>query len=504
MKKSLAVLLVLLLCCFFCFAYADDEVENPEVDTSSEEPVDEGTVEEEQHVHEWENFKEVPATREMDGNKAYRMCYGCGMMQDEKGKEIFEIPIIPMLRVEADYPGADFGQVQEGYSTIKPAMIARLYSEDPSITDFYRKPTFDRKCFEESYKRYTEKNEYGVIAHIVEVYLRPLDKLPEDDYSEELSFMTDKDSEPIACTVTFIVEPKVEEEKPEMEVKDKRYRILVTYGHGGEIKPHTGYVTEGETQTYEITPIVGYRLKDLRVDEVYVQNPELSYTFEEVKDEHKIEAIFELDPNYRPETSGEEFEEPQIPIDVPVEHKVFKDVNENDWFYQSVNFVVDNKLFNGTSDDEFTPGGNLTRGMLVTVLYRLSKASETEKAYFDDVDSNMYYSEPIAWAASNSIVNGIGDNKFGPDNNITRQDLITIIYRYVKTIITEEDPTYEIDLTMYNDLNLISSYALTPFKWALSNSIMSGRSENELAPDGLATRAETAIIMERVYSLLSY
>lgn len=180
----------------------------------------------------------------------------------------------------------------------------------------------------------------------------------------------------------------------------------------------------------------------------------------------------------------------------------YEDISADDWFYDSVEYVLARGFFNGVSDNEFAPQKNLTRGMLVTVLYRMSEANETEKSTFLDVDENMYYSIPIAWANKNEIVKGVGDNKFNPDANITRQDLVTILYRFASS--------QGIDTTLYDDTDLdyfidkedVSEYALDAMKWAVSQSIINGRNENQIVPKETATRAETATLIQRIDFLI--
>lgn len=179
----------------------------------------------------------------------------------------------------------------------------------------------------------------------------------------------------------------------------------------------------------------------------------------------------------------------------------FTDVKSGDWFYDNVNYVVENELFNGTSETTFEPNHNLTRGMLVTVLYRLSGATETEKSDFTDVEEGAYYSTPIAWASKNEFVNGIGDNQFNPDADISRQDLATIIYRYVKAQGKGFIGSWMF-LLNYDDRDEIVDYAYEPICWLTMNEVLAGRGDNKIDPKGFATRAETAKIIQKVADLL--
>ena len=175
----------------------------------------------------------------------------------------------------------------------------------------------------------------------------------------------------------------------------------------------------------------------------------------------------------------------------------FTDVKESDWFYDAIRYVNKHELFKGISNTEFAPNSNITRGMLVTVLFRFSNAIEYSKATFDDVAKDAYYSEAVAWASKTGIVNGIGNNQFAPDTNITRQDLATIIYRYAKFKGKgfALNTTYLLD---YIDRDSIAEYAYEAICWGTTTKVMNGKENNRIDPTGLATRAEVATIMQRL------
>ena len=181
----------------------------------------------------------------------------------------------------------------------------------------------------------------------------------------------------------------------------------------------------------------------------------------------------------------------------------FEDVKKDSWFYESVDYVVKRGLFKGKTEKEFGPKENLTRGMLITVIYNLEGATETEISEFEDVKAEAYYSSPIAWAYKNNIAKGVGDNKFSPMANITRQDFITIVYNYMQYMHKNKITNQGTELTGYIDTEDIRDYAEEAFKWAVANKIISGRTNATLAPRGLATRAEAAEIMKKLDQLVS-
>ncbi|MDR0905711.1 MAG: S-layer homology domain-containing protein [Oscillospiraceae bacterium] len=174
----------------------------------------------------------------------------------------------------------------------------------------------------------------------------------------------------------------------------------------------------------------------------------------------------------------------------------FKDVKETDWFYDAVKFVTSRGLFNGVSATEFAPNAQMTRAMLATVLYRVEgEPAVTSANPYTDVKSGEWYTNAIIWASENGIVNGYGDGIFGTEDNITREQIVTILYRYAKLNGYNVAPSA--DLTKYTDAGKISDYALDAMKWAVAIGLVNGRSETTLVPEGNATRAEVATILQR-------
>lgn len=169
----------------------------------------------------------------------------------------------------------------------------------------------------------------------------------------------------------------------------------------------------------------------------------------------------------------------------------FTDVAPGAWYYDAVKYAVNHGLFYGTSDTTFSPNSAMTRGMLVTVLYRMESEPEADPADFLDVESGKYYSEAAAWAAENEIMMGYGNGKFGPADAITREQLAAILYRY------SGSPASSGTLTGFTDVDKASGYAAPALKWAVESGIMSGKGGGILDPAGRATRAEVAAMLMR-------
>ena len=175
----------------------------------------------------------------------------------------------------------------------------------------------------------------------------------------------------------------------------------------------------------------------------------------------------------------------------------YDDVKADDWYKESVKYVTDNNLMNGMGENKFSPTTNMTRGMIVTVLYRMSRSTYNGKSNFVDVSESEYYSVAVGWAAKNEIVNGVGDNKFDPNAEITREQLIVILYRYSKFMKGNISKGEDTNILSYEDYNEISEYSISAFQWGCGEGIISGRTPTTLNPKGTASRAEVATMLMR-------
>ena len=173
----------------------------------------------------------------------------------------------------------------------------------------------------------------------------------------------------------------------------------------------------------------------------------------------------------------------------------FSDVNETDWFYEDVKYVRENNLMNGTSDTEFSPSGVTTRGMIVTILWRLEGEPVEKGTDFEDVGKDAYYYNAVAWASNNKIVSGYSETTFGPNDTATREQLATIMYRYAS--YKEYDISNEAELDKYVDKDQISEYAVKSIRWANANGIISGTSDNTISPKDNVQRCQVAAILKR-------
>ena len=177
----------------------------------------------------------------------------------------------------------------------------------------------------------------------------------------------------------------------------------------------------------------------------------------------------------------------------------FTDVKEGDWFYDSVDYVVSNGVFNGTSATTFSPQDPMTRAMFITVVGRHAGVKDSDSAspvyaYFDDVVSGQYYASHVKWGVDNGVTLGIGGGLFGTNNSITRQDMATMMVRYAK-VIGMNLP--EADGTLFADDGEISDYAKDAVYRLKAAGILTGRENNVFDPKATCTRAEVAAVLQR-------
>ncbi len=173
----------------------------------------------------------------------------------------------------------------------------------------------------------------------------------------------------------------------------------------------------------------------------------------------------------------------------------FSDVREGDWFHGVVRYVADQGLMGATSGASFSPQGTTTRSLLVTILWRLEhEPKATTTAVFSDVLPGESYAEAVAWGAENALVGGYSASRFGPDDNITREQLAVFLYRYAK--YKGADVSARGDLTVFKDKP--SAYARTSVQWAVAKGLLRGNGSSDfLDPTGGATRAQLAAILQR-------
>ena len=179
----------------------------------------------------------------------------------------------------------------------------------------------------------------------------------------------------------------------------------------------------------------------------------------------------------------------------------FTDVPQNQWYYNYVEYVYNHDLMNGISDTTFAPAHKMTRGQLVTVLYRMAGSPEVEgTTSFTDVEKGRYYEDAVIWASKNGITDGLNDTTFGPHKHVTREQMATFFARYAEK--NGADMDVSADLTGFADHEQVSNYAEKTMKWAVGTKLIQGVDKNTLRPRGDATRAQVAAMLQRLDLLL--
>lgn len=262
------------------------------------------------------------------------------------------------------------------------------------------------------------------------------------------------------------------------------YKVTTLAVNNGGVNASPSTAEKGAAITITLSPDKGYKLDKLTVTDgsgktvSTVKKSDTVYTFTMPASAVKVGVSYVK------------------ATETPSETK-FNDVSANDWFASAVDYVTGKGMMNGTADNTFSPKANTTRGMVVTVLYRLENQPSTSAASFTDVASGAYYANAVAWANANGIVSGYGSGKFGPNDKVTREQLAAILYRYAQYKKYDVSVGEDTNILSYDDAQSISSYAIPAIQWACGAGVVTGKSGSKLDPKGNATRAEVAAMLMR-------
>ena len=262
------------------------------------------------------------------------------------------------------------------------------------------------------------------------------------------------------------------------------YKVTTSAVNNGGVNASPSSAEKGAVITITLSPDKGYKLDKLTVTDgsgktvSTVKKSDTVYTFTMPASAVKVGVSYVK------------------ATETPSKTK-FNDVSANDWFASAVDYVTGKGMMNGTADNTFSPKANTTRGMVVTVLYRLENQPSTSAASFTDVVSGAYYANAVAWANANGIVSGYGSGKFGPNDKVTREQLAAILYRYAQYKKYDVSVGEDTNILSYDDAQSISSYAIPAIQWACGAGVVTGKSGSKLDPKGNATRAEVAAMLMR-------
>ena len=256
------------------------------------------------------------------------------------------------------------------------------------------------------------------------------------------------------------------------------YNITPPNVSGGKISINPTSASSGSIVTITTVPDAGYKLTSLTASDANGKNLELSskaenqYMFKMPSSKVTIAAQFQ-----------------PINGDTPWQNP-FTDVSETDWYFDAVKFVNRNGLMNGVGNGSFTPNVHLSRAMFAQILYnKAGQPSIINSNVFSDVPDGTWFTDAVAWGVANSIVNGY-NGQFNPDDPITREQLVLMLWRY------EGQPTTSSTLLNFTDAANVSDYALSAMCWAVEKGIIKGKGNGVLDPQGFATRAESAQVLK--------
>ena len=273
-------------------------------------------------------------------------------------------------------------------------------------------------------------------------------------------------------------------EDPDVPVNpNPSYAITVEQPDHGTVTVTPNRATQGAAVTITATPDRGYQVNAVTVTDRFgdavrvTENSDGTYTFTMPNGQVTVNATF-------------------VQVEEPAPTEPFLDVNEGDWFYDAVAYAYENGLMDGVGGNRFAPNSATTRAQLVTILYRLEgQPAVSGDLPFTDVEAGTWYTNAVVWAAQNGIVNGVGDDTFAPGNDLTREQLVTILYRYAES--KGYDVSASADLAGYPDGEEIQAYAREAMAWAVAENIIQGMEDDTLKPAGNASRAQIATILMR-------
>ena len=263
------------------------------------------------------------------------------------------------------------------------------------------------------------------------------------------------------------------------------FSVTTSAVDNGGVNASPSKAAKGKTVTITLSPDKGYKLDKLTVTDgsgkaiSTTKKSDTVYTFTMPASQVKVGVSYVKIASEPEQTTG------------------YADVAANDWFADAVQYVSDKGMMNGTGKNTFGPQLTTTRGMIVTVLYRLEKEPQASAASFTDVASGEYYANAVAWANANGIVSGYGNGKFGPNDTITREQLAAILYRYAQFKKYDVSVGENTNILSYTDAQSVSSYAVPAMQWACGAGVVTGKTGGKLDPKGGATRAEVAAMLMR-------
>lgn len=265
------------------------------------------------------------------------------------------------------------------------------------------------------------------------------------------------------------------------------YAVTVEKAEHGKVTASPSSASSGTPVTITVTPDEGYELEKLTVTDSKGSEVKLTdkgngkYTFDMPNTKVEIRAVFrKIAPVWENCPGG---------VDCPAYS--YRDVDTSAWYHEAVDYVLVNGLMSGYGNGLFGPNDNLSRAQLCQILYnKEGRPAVTGNSVFTDVAGTAWYADAVIWANANGIVGGYGNGLFGPEDNITREQLAAILWRYAGS------PGSSHSLDAFTDAGQISDWAMDAMRWANENGVLNGDGSGHLIPRGNATRAHVAQMIQ--------
>ena len=264
---------------------------------------------------------------------------------------------------------------------------------------------------------------------------------------------------------------------------------------GGSAEASASRVKAGERVTVTVNPEEGCHTESVNVTDAdgnpveVTDNGDGTYSFTMPASEVKVEPVFR-------KTDGSS--DTVCPRDDTCPMTPFTDADKQAWYHDGVHWAIEKGIMNGTGENTFEPLIATSRAMIVTMLWRMAGSPQVDDPVtFKDVPEGTWYTDAVKWAAANGIVNGYSEDAFGPADNVTREQIVTILYRYAQfrgVDVSEGEKAY---LNDYTDARDVAEWAVNAFRWAVDAGVIQGMTDTTLSPKTDAMRAQVATMLMR-------
>lgn len=315
----------------------------------------------------------------------------------------------------------------------------------------------------------------------------------------EVDFTTNADgtitfpmtNSPVTITPSF---EKVETGSSSGSTTSKHYNVIVEESSNGTVSSSHKTAGYGKEVTLTVSADKGYILETITVTTTNGENLNVKLTY-------NADGTISFHMPASDVIVNATFVANDVNVINPDSDNIFDDVNKDDWFYDYVKDAFENGLISGMDENHFGPYITTTRGMIATLVHRLEGTPQTDfDSAYPDVLDNHYYTEAVDWGTEYKVLWGYGNGLYGPEDLVTREQLVSILYRYAN--YKGLDTSIKGDLSAFTDADNITGYALPGMKWAVANGLIAGRTSDTLEPTAYATRAEVLTIFVKIHRLI--